>query len=137
MKKLIYLFLLLIFAIACEDETTQTRNDEMEVRYEVTTSTDGWMGEWFNSKGEREYSPGTTTATTPNPGPVVILPSGWTYSYKATPPFSMMCHASTDRERNVPSSPSVTVKLYLDGTLVKTETDNWAKGVTTAVYEVE
>lgn len=132
-----YLFLFLAFAIACEDETTETRNDEMEVRYEVTTSRDGWVGEWFNSKGEREYSPSTTTPANPTPPPGIFLPSGWTYTYKATPPFSMMCHATTVLRPNEPNSPSVTVKLYLNGNLVKTETDNWAKGVTTAVYEVE
>jgi hypothetical protein len=132
MKKLIYLFLLVIFAIACEDETTETRNGEKEVTYEVITSRDLWFGEWFNNKGEREYS--QKGDALPD---YIGSASGWKYTYKATPPFSMMCHATTVLEPNTPNSPSVTVKLYLDGILVKTETDNWAKGVTTAVYKVQ
>lgn len=132
MKKLFYLVLLLLSVIACEDNTTETRTDEMEVTYEVTTSRDLWFGEWLNDKGEREYS--QKGDALPD---YIGSASGWKYTYKATPPFSMMCHATTVLEPNTPNSPSVTVKLYLNGTLVKTETDNWAKGVTTAVYEVE
>ena len=49
----------------------------------------------------------------------------------------MMCHATSNCICfGTATSPDVTVNLYVGDKLVKSETSNWAKGETTAVFDV-
>jgi hypothetical protein len=132
-------FSLLIFAtvaflVSCKKDEVPTppRPDEVLVTYEVITSSGTWFGEYYKYNGERGY-----TSPPGSPGdPFVPTPSPWRYSFKpASRPMYIYCHGtSTCICSGTPTSPDVTVNLYVDGRIVASETNNWAKGVTSALY---
>jgi hypothetical protein len=113
---------------SCDKDNSTTPPSNSEVKYEVITSSGEWFGEWFDKAGKREVM----TQAPWNK-------SNWTLTF--TPdalPFEMMCQATTTCIcKGTDTSPSVTVNLYVGGKLVKSETNNFAKGVTTAVFKIE
>jgi hypothetical protein len=121
------LMMALIFC-SCGKDNTAAPPTNHEVKYEVTTSSGEWVGEWIEGNNKRE------SMTTPP-----WNKSGWTLTFTPTIyPIDLTCVANTVCIcKSTPTSPDVTVNIYVDGKLVKTETNNWAKGVTTAVYKLE
>jgi hypothetical protein len=131
MKKFLLFFALCLpLAWSCnstDDINAQQRiaNDEINVTYEVTTATGKWFGEYFDATGAR-------IQTSP-----LEQSSGWKYSFKVSKrPLDLMMHATSSCLCENTPRPDVTVKVYINDQLVKTETNNWAKGVTTAVYSL-
>jgi hypothetical protein len=137
MKKLLVLLLvncsLFLSCSRSNDPSPNPPQPETLVTYEVITSSGTWFGEYFNDKQQRLY---TNDATS---GVVFPQPSGWKYTFKpAAFPFQMFCHATTTCQcSGTPTSPDVTINFYVNGILVKSETNNWAKGVTTIVYDIQ
>jgi hypothetical protein len=99
---------------------------ETALAYEVVTSSGKWVGEYFDQSGARVPT---------NP---MEQPSGWRYEFKTSQrPFQMFLNANSSQiTSGTAASPDVTINFYVDGQLVRTETNNWAKGVTTIVYDV-
>jgi hypothetical protein len=122
------LCLLSFLLLSCGKESSFAPPANHEVKYEVITSSGEWFGEWLDENNNR------SVITQPP-----MNKSGWTLTF--TPkkyPFDLTCHATAECIcHGTPTSPDVTVNLYVDGKLVKTETNNFAKGVTTAVYKLE
>ncbi len=108
------------------------RPNESLITYEVITSSGTWFGEYFNEKQERLY-------TSPPAGVFVPQPSGWKFNFRpAFKPIQLYCHAtSTCICTGTPTSPDVTVNIYVDGNLMATQKNNWAKGVTSVVYDLQ
>ena len=135
MKNLNLLILAIaVFLISCKKEETPAppRPDDFLVTYEVITTSGTWFGEYYKYNGERGY--------TSDPGsPFVAMQSPWKYNFKpASIPMEIYCHATTTCIcSGTPTSPDVTVNLYVNGKLVATETNNWAKGVTSAIYKLQ
>lgn len=130
-KNIIYALLLGITLLsACKkDENMVNTTKAPELKYEVITSAGNWFGEWDDANGKRAALAGSPLNKT-----------GWTYTFTpASLPFQMVCHATADCGgcQGTSTAPDVTVNLYIDGKKVKTETNNYAKGVTTAVFEVK
>lgn len=114
--------------LSCGKDNNNAPPINHEVKYEVTTSSGEWFGEWIDGSNKREVM------TTPP-----WNKSGWSTTFVPTTyPIDLTCHATTTCIcKSTSSSPDVTVNVYVDGKLVKTETNNWSKGVTTAVYKLE
>jgi hypothetical protein len=95
--------------------------------YEVITSSGKWFGEYFDQTGARAYT---------NPSE---LPSGWKYEIKTDKlPFQMFLNATSSCVCfGTSTSPDITINFYVNDKLVKTEKNNWAKGVTSIVYDVQ
>lgn len=122
---------IVVLLISCKKDETPAppRPDEVLVTYEVITSSGTWYGEYYKYNGERGY--------TSAPGaPFVATASPWRYSFKpASRPMYIYCHGtSTCHCSGTPTSSDVTVNLYVNDKLVASETNNWAKGVTSAIY---
>jgi hypothetical protein len=137
MKKLIFLSLVGCSLFLCcrpsNDPNPNPPQPETLVTYEVITSSGTWFGEYFNDKQERLYTHDVAS------GVVFPQPSGWKYTFKpATLPFQMYCHATTTCQcSGTSTSPDVTINFYVNGKLMKSETNNWAKGVTSIVYDIQ
>lgn len=134
MKKFITL-LLASFSLFLSCTPTNDPNSPQRIplaTIEVITSSGTWVGEWFNAKGERIGTAG------PN-GEPTFMPSGWKLSFRPQKlPFELFCNAEAATGLvGSPASPDVTVNLYVDGIRVASETNKYAKGVTTADYIIQ
>ncbi|MBC7827534.1 MAG: hypothetical protein H7122_07305 [Chitinophagaceae bacterium] len=123
--KPIYLLSLCLFLIQCKKRIPE-KSLSFNLTYEVITSSGTWFGEYTDSTGQRAQ----TNAA---------IPGGWRYSFQINElPFEMFvgatasCLCSTS-----PSSPDVTINFYSNGSLFKTETNTWAKGVTSLFFKIQ
>jgi hypothetical protein len=126
MKKLFAFCLSLCLGLySCEQKNVDVQ--EYTLTYEVITSSGKWFGEYNDTKG-------TKVQTNP-----LELESGWKYNIKTTKlPFQMFLNATSSCVCfGTATSPDITINFYVDGKLVKTEKNNWAKGVTSIVYDVK
>lgn len=134
MKTLVLLILALgsLFFSCTREHQAPPRPDMNNITYEVITSSGTWFGEYFNEKQERLY-------TSPPGGVFVAQASGWKFNFRPTfKPIQLYCHAtSTCICSGTATSPDVRVNIYVDGNLVATNTNNWAKGVTSVVYDLQ
>ena len=122
------LSILLVFSMfsACKKNTVELKPLEYTLSYEVITSSGTWFGEYNDSTGKH--------ASTNN-----SMPSGWKYTYKLKSlPFDMFINAtSTCVCSGTATSPDVTINFFSNGTLFKTVTNNWAKGVTSLDFHLQ
>jgi hypothetical protein len=123
MKKII-LITACFFFFQCKKHTTG-KLPTYKLTYEVITSSGSWFGEYKDSTGNH-----IQTSTS--------MPSGWKYTfYLKSLPFAMFVNATTTCVCAAsPSSPDVTINFYSNDTLFKTETNTWAKGVTSLEFEL-
>jgi hypothetical protein len=117
---------LLLSAFTCDDDESASKHT---IKYEVITSSGKWSGEYEDEHGDR--------INLPNVGPVEEV-SGWTYSFT---PDSIPYEAHVFAEASCPEcdgtrdpSPDCTVNIYVDDKLVVSETNKWAKGVTSGTH---
>ena len=126
MKKVLLCILLTAVIISCDEDANEEK-PSVQVKYEVITTSDGWFGEYIIETGEKLCT-----------CPYTILPSGWTYSFKATDiPFILHIDATTEKNFGEVGAPDVTTNIYVNNKLVATNTSNWAPGVTSADYVIE
>lgn len=93
--------------------------------YEVITTSGTWFGEYTDSALRR-------VATSQ------ALPSGWRYTFKLKyRPFEMFMSATTTCLcPNSPTSPDVIINFYSNGSLFKSDTNTWARGVSSLTFEL-
>ncbi len=123
----LFFVVLAMMVASCKSDVTPDANAETALAYEVITSSGKWFGEYFDQTGAR-------VQTTP-----LEQLSGWKYEFKTSQkPFQMFLNATSSMPTfGTATSPDVTINFYVDGKLVKTETNNWAKGVTSIVFDVK
>lgn len=119
MKIFFSLAMVILLFNACKKEEDTLTPLNYTITYEVKTTSGTWFGEYIDSTGTKR-STGTA------------MPSGWKYSFKLKSlPFTMHVDATAACLcSGTPTSPDVTINFYSNGVLFKTETNNWAKGVT-------
>jgi hypothetical protein len=123
MRRNAIIFLLLTLTFACSNED----NEMIEVKYEVTTTSGKWFGEYIDETGEK-----ICFCSQPLPA------SGWTYTFKvANTPFTLHIDASSECCVGQVGSPDVTTNIYVNKKLVSTNTSNWAPGLASADFEIE
>lgn len=112
-----------LFLAGCQNDPDPKHN----LTYEVLTSEGDWNGEYDDASGTRTYVES-------------LQPSGWRYSFvPASLPFEMFIFAEADCppcNGTRDPSPDVTINFYVDGVLVKTSTNAWAKGVNSLLYTI-
>lgn len=110
---------------SCKKDSPRKQVDYV-LTYEVITSSGTWFGEYTDSTGQRAST-------------VVAMPSGWQYTFRLKSiPFEMFTSAtSTCMCSDQPAAPDVTINFYSNGVLFKTEKNNWAKGVTSLLFEIK
>ncbi len=123
--------LLISFSVSsCDKDQNNVPPANHVVKYEVLTSSGDWFGEWVDENNKK-------VVMTQAP----LNKSGWTFTFSPkTYPIELNCHATADCgtcNSTRTASPDVTVNVYVDDKLVKTEINNWAKGVTTALFKLE
>lgn len=125
-KLLLFLSVLSLAMTACKGDGDVAPKSEIKLAYEVITSSGKWFGEYFDASGKRIQT---------NP---LEQESGWKYEFKVgEAPFQMFLNATSSCSCfGTASSPDVTINFYVNDKLVKTERNNWAKGVTSIVYDV-
>ena len=132
MKTTSFLFLCILWlGTACEDtELDHARlGDKPQLTYEVITNNDvQWNGEYNDASGKRVLAQ------------PLNLPNGWIYTFQPDSlPFEMFifaeancaCNASRDNAEDV------IINFYVNDEMVKSDTNTWAKGVTSLLYNVE
>jgi hypothetical protein len=121
MKKLIIALLSIVcLTISCTNESVLVQPTH-EVKYEVNSGFADWLGGWTDENGTHEPK---------------LNKNGWTITF--TPPrlpFQLNCNAVAMCPCGT-NLPDVTINLYVDGKLVKTETNNIAQGKTKAVFDL-
>lgn len=124
MKPVYLLFLCLCF-IQCKKSVPE-KSLSFNLTYEVLTSSGTWFGEYTDSTGQKVQTNGA-------------IPGGWRYSFQINSlPFEMFVGATASCLcPTSPSSPDVTINFYSDGELFKTDTNTWAKGVTSLVFKIQ
>jgi len=129
MRKIIFLMLSASGFLACTPSNDPPPRPIPLATYEVIISSGTWVGEYFNAKGER-------IVTNDANGAPIFMPNGWKMSFRPEKlPFELFVNANAATGLvGSPASPDVTVNLYVDGVLVASETNKYAKGVTTADY---
>jgi len=123
MKKFLFFALFIGFLSCSEDEVSPSI-----LRYEVITSSGLWNGEFNNENGER------ISAEPFN------LSSGWTYAFTPTTlPFEMYVYATSETEiiDNKDKSADVVINFYKENELISSDTNTWARGVTSLWLVVE
>ena len=126
MKASIFLFVcVLLVGVACDDDAIRVP----QLTYEVITLGDAtWNGEYNNDIGQRIIAQPFS------------LSSGWTQTFQPTTlPFEMFVFAESDClcDGTRENSQDVIINFYVDNQLVKSDTNTWAKGVTSLLYMVE
>jgi hypothetical protein len=126
MKK-IAIFICSLAILACQNESEPTKT--YQVKYEVLTSSGKWHGEYITETEEKVC---ICTAEQ-------LASSGWTYQFNVTKkPFVLHIDATTSEASfGTPDAPDVITNIFVDNQLVSTNTNNWAKGVTSADYTIE
>jgi hypothetical protein len=123
--KLIYAFSFCLLFFNCK-KYAEEKPLEYTLTYEVITSSGTWFGEYKDSTGQHVQTG-------------LAMPSGWTYTFKLKSlPFEMFINATTSCLcSGGPSSPDVIINFYSNGGLFKTDTNTWAKGVTSLGFELK
>jgi hypothetical protein len=123
MKKIVLGLLVCLAIASCKKDKHELKPFDYTLTYEVITSSGKWFGEYIDSTGAHVLTNG-------------LLSSGWKYTFKLKSfPFEMFVSATSDsRFSGSAGSPDVTINFYSNGVLFKTETNNWAKGVTSLDY---
>ena len=132
MKKVPYLLAgFLVLMVACKKDSPSSASRDVTLTYEVITTSGTWFGEYNDQSGTRINTKPTEQAP--------VLQSGWKFNFKPqSHPFEMFINASsTCICMGTPTSPDVTINLYVDGNLVKTATNNWTKGQAAISYDVQ
>ena len=142
MKKLFFVLIVpCIVLVACQKSAqyTETRTERTAdstivagdtLTYEVLTSDPvGWFGIWNEANGElagNSLDSGTY-------GSPVYLPNGWRYSFAApSRPFQAFISVATHLFND-----DITVNLYRNGQLIKSETNGAMKGVAKLLVDIE
>ena len=126
MKNGIFLFGVLLFLFACDDDTGEIALTQ--VKYEVLTSSGNWYGEYIIETGEKVCICGPP-----------LKSNGWTYSFRVKDkPFTLHIDATSECIcTGDPGAPDVTTNIYVDNKLVATNTSNWAPGVASADFVIK
>lgn len=126
MKK-IALFICSLTILACQNDVEPAKT--YQVKYEVITSSGKWHGEYVTETGIK-----VCLCTAEQLGS-----TGWTYQFNVTKkPFTLHIDATTSESSfGTPSAPDVTTNIYVNNELVNTNTNNWAKGVTSVDYIIQ
>ncbi len=124
MKRRFLSFFVLLAAFACEEDDDPSG---YQITYEVFSEVPNWYGEYTDKDGTK-----VCNCSTP------LLSTDWTYSFRVSPPFEAHIDATIgEGESDTPDSPAITTNIYVNGELVASNTDNWAKGVASADYVLE
>ncbi len=121
-----FLLVLLLTATACQEEEVANR-PITKVVYEVLTTSGDWFGEYTIETGEK-----VCICESP------LAPSGWRYAFEVTSqPIELHIDASSECCHGQTNAPDVTTNIYVNDTLVASNTSNWAPGVASADYRIE
>jgi hypothetical protein len=123
--KIIYALTTCLLFFNCKKHVEQKELD-YTLTYEVITSSGTWFGEFQDSTGQRVQTNFT-------------MPSGWKYTFKLKSlPCEMFVSATTTCGcYGLPASPNVIINFYSNGGLFKTDTNTWAKGVTSLYFKLQ
>ncbi len=122
-----------MLSVACKEDDIQNarsgREAAPQLKYEVITVSDVlWNEEYDDNLGNR-------VGAMP-----LNLPSGWTYTFKPDSlPFEMFVFAESNciYPDSRDDAEDVIINFYVDDKLVKTDTNTWAKGVTSLQYMIK
>lgn len=114
MTKLAY-FLIIVIGFSCQKKDGTSTNDS--ITYEVLITVGTWSGGYFDETGA--------------PTTVTQQPSGWTITFisKQYRPRVLYLYAVANTNGN-PPTPKVTLNVYVNGSLVKSASDNIGTNLT-------
>lgn len=121
------LLCLLIFVTleSCNQEEPEPK--VFEVKYEVKSADSHWHGEYIIETGEK-----VCNCNMP------YLEANWTTTFRVKKPFTLHIDASVNSTLpGTYSTPDITTNIYVNDSLVVSNTSNWIKGVASADYELK